>query len=83
MVSETNKYLSYIIRIMTKTCSGVCIPLQHVPKMIGHKYTDHSYCSTCVRWFLKSQHNVKCPCCHLKLRHRAKYGGAREKEVLA
>ena len=50
--------------------------------MIGHKYVDHNYCSECVTWFLKTEFNVFCPCCGMRLRHRGKYAGAREKEVL-
>jgi hypothetical protein len=37
----------------------------------------------CVRWFLKTQFNIFCPCCGVPLRHRAKYAGAREKEMLS
>ena len=68
---------------MVRQCKEVCGNLHHMPTILRNKYVDHNYCSTCVRWFLKSQYNIRCPCCHVQLRHRAKYTGAREKALLA
>jgi predicted amidophosphoribosyltransferase len=67
---------------MVRVCKEKCGEFYHDPILFRNKYVDHNYCSTCVRWFLKSQYNILCPCCHVPLRHRAKYSGAREKEVL-
>lgn len=67
---------------MVRVCKEKCGEFYHDPILFRNKYVDHNYCSTCVKWFLKSQYNILCPCCHVPLRHRAKYSGAREKEVL-
>jgi len=67
---------------MARYCKQSCEEFQHIPKMIGHKYVDHNYCSECVAWFLKTEFNIFCPCCGMRLRHRGKYAGARKKEVL-
>ena len=67
---------------MARYCKQSCGEFQHIPKMIGHKYVDHNYCSECVAWFLKTEFNIFCPCCGMRLRHRGKYAGARKMEGL-
>ena len=71
--------------MMARYCKELCEDLQHTPEMIGYKYVDHNYCSTCVTWFLKTDFNRFCPCCGVPLRHHAKHTGAKhiiKKEVL-
>ena len=76
---EVMKYTN--MGINESVSKEMCEQYQHVPKMIGYKYVDHNYCSTCATWFRRIEFNKFCPCCGVPLRHRAKYTGARYEDI--
>ena len=64
-------------------CNGVChlLTTNRLPKVqAGSKYKNHSYCTTCARWFENKllatvpmpMVGIRCPCCHTKLRRHSR-----------